>query len=99
MHRQEVIRNIWAIAPALKAAGVLHLWLFGSVARDEADAHSDVDCAIDLTPEATPGFTLLDRSHISILLEDALGLPVDVLVRADMRNVRADFERDAIQVF
>jgi len=99
MHRQEVIRNIQAIAPALKAAGVLHLWLFGSVARDEADEHSDVDCGIDLTPEATPGFTLLDRSHISILLEDALGVPVDVLVRADMRNVRADFERDAIQVF
>jgi len=99
MNRAVIINRIRSIRETLNAAGVLHLWLFGSVARDEADEHSDVDCAIDLTPEARPGFTLLDRSHISILLEDALGLPVDVLVRVDMRNVRADFERDAIQVF
>jgi hypothetical protein len=99
MNRAVIINRIRSIRETLNAAGVLHLWLFGSVARDEADEHSDVDCAIDLTPEARPSFTLLDRSHISILLEDALGLPVDVLVRADMRNVRADFERDAFQVF
>jgi hypothetical protein len=99
MKRAVIINRIRSAREALQAAGVSHAYLFGSVARGEADAHSDVDVAIDLAPEARPGFTLLALSGIAVMLEDELGLPVDVLVRADMRRIRDDFKRDAVQIF
>lgn len=36
---------------ALKAKGVAHLYLFGSVSRNEGDKASDVDVAFDLQPD------------------------------------------------
>ena len=99
MNQTVIINRICSARDALQAAGVSHAYLFGSVARGEADEHSDVDVAIDIAPDAKRGFSLLDLSGIAVMLQDALGLPVDVLVREDMRRVRADFERDAIQIF
>jgi len=99
MNRAVIINRIRAVQVALNAAGASHAYLFGSVARGEQDRESDVDVAIDIAPEARPGFTLLDLSGISILLEDELGVPVDVLVREDMRRTRANFQRDVVQVF
>ena len=99
MNQAVIINRIRSAREALQAAGVSHAYLFGSVARGEADEHSDVDVAIDIAPDARPGFSLLELSGISVMLQDALGLPVDVLVREDMRRIRDDFERDAIQIF
>jgi len=99
MNRAVIINRIRSVQEALNAAGVSHAYLFGSVARGDQDPESDVDVAIDIAPDAKPGFTLLDLSGISILLEDELGVPVDVLVREDMRRTRANFEQDAVQIF
>jgi hypothetical protein len=99
MNRAVIINRIRSVQEALQAAGVSHAYLFGSLARGEQDPESDVDVAIDIAPEAKPGFTLLNLSGISILLEDELGVPVDVLVREDMRRTRANFQRDIVQVF
>jgi predicted nucleotidyltransferase len=35
----------------LSVLGIAHVGLFGSVARNEADEHSDIDIAVQLDPE------------------------------------------------
>jgi len=49
--------------------------VFGSVARGEADAQSDVDFLVDLEPDAT----LFDLSGLILDLEEALGCKVSVV--------------------
>jgi predicted nucleotidyltransferase len=63
---------------------VLEAYLFGSVARGEARAHSDVDVAVYLRPAAlgVPGFG--PAAALSAALQQALGRSdVDVLVLND----------------
>jgi uncharacterized protein len=55
--------------------GATDVRLFGSRARGEADAASDVDLLVRLAP----GRTLLDLVAIKQDLEDLLGCPVDVV--------------------
>jgi predicted nucleotidyltransferase len=43
MRRDDVIAHLKQTEPALRALGVARLYLFGSHARDEAGAKSDVD--------------------------------------------------------
>ena len=49
--------------------------IFGSVARGEQTAQSD----IDLLVEMEPGRSLLDHAALWLELRDTLGCPVDVL--------------------
>jgi predicted nucleotidyltransferase len=56
---RHVLRTLRALEPELRAAGVRHISVFGSVARGEDTATSDVDLALDLAPDTTPpGFNL-----------------------------------------
>ena len=55
--------------------GAHNVRIFGSVARGEAGADSDVDFLVDMGS----GRTLLDLAHLFIDLEDLLGCKVDVV--------------------
>ena len=44
--RQDVLERLRAIEPQLRPLGMKELWLFGSVARGDADFDSDVDLAV-----------------------------------------------------
>jgi predicted nucleotidyltransferase len=62
-------------------AEVLEAYLFGSVARGEASAHSDVDVAVYVTDDAlnAPGFGY--AAELSADLQQALGRPdIDLVV-------------------
>jgi uncharacterized protein len=48
MNRQQDIATLRDYEPELKAIGVLSASVFGSVARDEAGPHSDIDVAVRL---------------------------------------------------
>jgi len=61
--------------PILKAAGVTRSSLFGSIARGEATATSDIDILVDF-PD---GKSLLDFIHLKHELEEALGAKVDLV--------------------
>lgn len=65
------------VVPVMRRRGVLHASVFGSVARGEAGAASDVDFLV----EFEPGRTLLDLSGLVLDLREALGREVDAVTR------------------
>lgn len=66
----------------LDAFGVATLEVFGSVARGEARADSDVDVLVTFAGEPT-----FDRfMDLKLFLEDALGRRVDLVTRGALRE-------------
>ena len=61
--------------------GAHNVRIFGSVARGEADARSDVDVLVDLEP----GRSLLDLGGLLMGLQDLIEHPVDVITEQGLR--------------
>ncbi len=81
-----------------RAKGVVHLRLFGSVARDEANEGSDVDVIVDFEPERR--LTLLDLGSIWGDLHEVLGTDVDLVREKTLRaHVRDRALGEAVVVF
>jgi predicted nucleotidyltransferase len=98
MNRNEAIAKLKTHAEAVKALGATSLYLFGSVARDEAKTRSDLDLFVDYDPEGK--FSLLELVGIKLLLEQKLGVRVDVTTRDSLHPLlRADIEQSAVRVF
>jgi len=83
----------------LRASGVGSLYLFGSYARDEAAAHSDVDVFVDPADDPCFGFDNFMSAYET--LEQAFpGVTVGYGTRNGIsKYVRAEIEREAIRVF
>jgi predicted nucleotidyltransferase len=82
----------------LRGRGVRHLAVFGSVARGDDRADSDVDLAVEI--EEGHSFSLIRMEEARLLLQDALRRPVDLGEIDSFRpKVRAAFERDRIPIF
>ncbi len=92
--RQQLAAN----EPGLRRRGVRHLLVFGSVARGEDSADSDVDLAVEI--ENGHPFSLIRMEELRILLQDALSRPVDIGEIESFRpRVRVAFQRDRIPIF
>jgi predicted nucleotidyltransferase len=63
------------------AHGARNVRVFGSVARREADAQSDLDFLVELEP----GRTLFDLGGLQYDLEQLLGCPVDVVTERGLK--------------
>ena len=75
--------------------GVAALALFGSFARDEATAMSDIDILVRFDGPAT------SRAYFGVqfYLEDLLGRPVDLVTERALRpELRPYVEREAVHV-
>ena len=96
MNRDEVLNTLRAHKPTLaERFGVTGLALFGSFARDQANAASDVDILVTFDPP--PNW----RSYFGtqFYLEDLLGRPVDMATNEELRaEIRPYVERDVINV-
>ena len=76
MKRDEVISKLRAHEAELKAAGIVRLAVFGSVARGDNSAESDVDLLADF--DKTKRYTLLTMGRLESRLADLLGAKVDL---------------------
>jgi uncharacterized protein len=76
MDRDYVITKLREHEPELKAAGIVHLRLHGSLARGTATATSDVDLIAEF--DSSRHLSLLDMVGIENCLCDLLGAPVDL---------------------
>jgi predicted nucleotidyltransferase len=80
---------------AARRHGVHDIRVFGSVARGDEGAQSDVDLLVDLEP----GRTLIDLLGFQQAVEDILGIRVDVVAPRFMKErVRARALREARRV-
>jgi uncharacterized protein len=98
MRRDDVIAKLKQTEPALRGFGVAALYLFGSHARDEARADSDIDVFIDVVPDAAFGL----RPYMGAFetLKQAVGEKVDYGTRNGLHPMlRPDIEREAIRIF
>jgi uncharacterized protein len=84
MDKMQVIVRLREHEQELRAAGILHLRVFGSVARGEASSESDVDLLADFDQSRT--FTLLSMSRLENRLAQLLGAKVDLSSAEWMRE-------------
>ena len=70
--------------PAAKKYGLPAVYLFGSYARGEADAGSDVDLLVDVSGRGID--TLLKLGGLYNDLEEALGVSIDLVTLDSMET-------------
>ena len=98
MKRNDFIATLRAHEPELRAAGVIRLSLFGSTARDEARADSDIDLLAAL--DEARDLSLLDVIGIENKLTDLLGHPVDLIEEGTLRpRARQSARREVVRAF
>ncbi|WEZ84174.1 nucleotidyltransferase domain-containing protein [Rhizobium sp. 32-5/1] len=102
MTKEEIITRLLQHRAELEAYGVEHLSLFGSVARDEATADSDIDVVVkleDAIMQSGLGYVgaLMDLKE---RLEDITGKSVDIVSEPLRKErFRQNVERDRVVAF
>ena len=106
MDRSVVIDRLHQSRPRLEALGVVHAYLFGSVALGTAGPESDVDLMVDLDegPHGRkPLFSAFEVGGIQYELTKILGRRVDLVVRSDAlkpgKRLRNTAEGQLVHVF
>ena len=98
MNKRDAIKVLRQHQDALRARGIVHAALFGSVARGEANSKSDLDIMIELSPD-----TSLDIFAYVELKNFIAGLfpgPVDVVNKDALKPyVRQPATADLIYAF
>lgn len=94
MTREEAIRRLGSAKPELASLGVRSLDLFGSVARGEAGARSDVDLLVAFDRP----IGLFHFFRVQRRLEEILGCRVDLVMRdAVKRQLRDRIFAEAVR--
>jgi uncharacterized protein len=87
MDRESVLAILRHHAPELQAAGLLHLRVFGSVARGQATAQSDVDLLAEF-----------DRpQHMTLVTLGSLESRLSALLRRRVELSSAEWMREPIR--
>jgi len=98
MDRGSIIRALQRSEPELRAEGITHLILFGSMARGDQSQHSDIDLMAEFEPSRRR--TLITMVRLENRLSDLLGTKVDLSSAQTMKDsVRARAMREAIHAF
>jgi uncharacterized protein len=97
MRRDETIARIRKHADAITAEGASALYLFGSAARDEIAADSDIDVFVDVDPAGR--FSLFNMSGIRLIIMDETGRDVDITTREALHpRLKDRILAEAVQV-
>jgi uncharacterized protein len=98
MDKSQVISKLREHRDELTAAGIVHLRVFGSVAREEANESSDVDFIAEFDNEKK--LTLLDMVGLESRLSELLQVKVDLTPAETMKHrVRATADKEAVLAF
>jgi predicted nucleotidyltransferase len=98
MDRESVLAILRHHAPELRAAGLLHLRLFGSVARGQATTLSDVDLLAEF--DRSKQMTLVTLAGLESHLSELLGRRVELSSAEWMReSVRERALAEAVLAF
>jgi hypothetical protein len=89
VHLPEVLATLRRHRQQLQARGVRHVYVFGSLAREQAHEASDIDLALELEETARVG--LLELHALQKVLSSLLKRKVDVIslsphTRRDLRQ-------------
>jgi uncharacterized protein len=97
MKRVDVISTLKRHEAELKELGVEHLFVFGSVAHDNANDDSDVDLFFDHQRGRLGLYELMDVKRRA---QEILGRPADIMTRASLHPaLRQQIEKTAQRVF
>lgn len=98
MDKEQILGTLREHAQELREAGLVHLHLFGSVARGQANARSDIDLMADFDPSKR--ITLVTLGRLENHLTSLLGTKVDLSSSNWMREpVRGEALREAVLAF
>lgn len=76
MNRTEIVQTLRGHESELRQAGILHLRLFGSMARDEGTENSDIDLMADF--DRSKRLSLVTVGRLQSRLSELLGADVDL---------------------
>jgi len=92
--REDVLARIDRAVPELRTHAVQELWLFGSAAREELRADSDIDLLVDFNAPVT----LFEFARLRRRLETLLGRSVDLVTRDALKpQLRDQILREAVR--
>ena len=98
MKRDDIIDTLRRQEAALRARGVRHAALFGSAARGDRHAGSDIDILIEFDPEAR--VTVYDYVGVKRYIAGLFDEAVDVVDREGLKPHLKDAPaRDAVYAF
>ena len=98
MDKRQVISKLREHRDELTAAGIVHLRVFGSVARGESNDSSDVDLIAEFDKKKK--MTLLDMVGLENRLSELLEVKVDLTLAETMKQrVRATADKEAVLAF
>ncbi|OQB39008.1 MAG: Nucleotidyltransferase domain protein [Candidatus Hydrogenedentes bacterium ADurb.Bin179] len=94
--KAEVLDGLRGMKPSLtQRFGISRIGVFGSVARDQMRADSDIDIVVEM---ANPD--LFSLVHLKDALEESLGSPVDIVQYREKMNpfLKAHIQNEAVYV-
>lgn len=98
MNKKIAIETLLRHQDALRARGVQHAALFGSVARGKAGAESDLDIFVEISPEAK--IDIFKYAGLKRFIEELFPGRVDVVDREALKPlIRGRAESDAVYAF
>lgn len=98
MNAEFAIATLKRYESALRARGVRHAAVFGSVARGDNRPDSDLDILVEFAPEAH--VTIFDYAGVKDYIASLFDGPVDVIDRDALKpHLRAPSARDAVYAF
>lgn len=93
MSKAEILRLLAEKSPEIKKHGVSKIAIFGSAARDEMSAGSDIDILVEFDRQVG----LFQFARLKMRLEEILGAPVDLVTEPALKKqLRTSILQEAV---